>query len=479
MARDGVESMLASRVDEPIGDLDFQSLERILPRYVGAGPRYTSYPTVPAWEPGFEREDHEAALRGFEGETSISLYAHVPFCASLCHFCACNRVITRDKDLPERYLDAIGRELDAVQSLLPGPRQCGQLHWGGGTPTHLEPAQLERLFAMMTSRFQLETGAEVSIEVDPRVTTLDQLDVLADCGFNRISLGVQDTNPRTQAAIHRIQPFEQTRSLSEAARRRGIERVNFDLIYGLPHQTEESFSETLDLVISALPNRIALYGYAHVSWIAKQQRGFERGDLPGPERRLRIFLLALRRLLEAGYRSIGMDHFARPDDELCEALDAGTLRRNFMGYTTREGVDVLAFGPSAISEFADVYVQVEKELPEWFAAVEAGRLATFKGHRLSAQDSARRWIIGRIMCEAGVRANDVEKRFGKSALDEYSAVVDRMRSLERDGLIEVSEQGDLRVRPLGRVLLRHVAMPFDAYLDPNTAPAEKTFSQTV
>jgi oxygen-independent coproporphyrinogen-3 oxidase len=455
------------------------SLEELLPRYVGAGPRYTSYPTVPAWAPGFGPDEHAEALGRLDSGTEISLYAHIPFCQSLCHFCACNRVITRDPELPERYLNAIEDELDTVVDQLQSLPSCGQLHWGGGTPTHLTPNQLERLFRAMADRFSFVPGAEVSIEVDPRVTTIEQLDVLASCGFNRISMGVQDTNPRTQTAIHRIQPFGQTRSLTEEARARGIERVNYDLIYGLPHQTEASFSETLDAVISALPDRIALYGYAHVSWIAKQQRGFERGDLPGPERRLRIFLSALRRLHEAGYRSIGMDHFARPGDELCEALDSGTLRRNFMGYTTREGLDVLAFGPSAISEFANVYAQVEKALPDWFEAVEAGRLATSKGHRLTPDDSARRWIIGRIMCEAVVSAREVESRFGIEAQQDYISTLDQMQSLEEDGLIEVSANRDLRVLPLGRLLLRHVAMAFDAYLGSQSEMAAKTFSQTV
>ncbi len=459
--------------------LDLAELERILPRYVGAGPRYTSYPTVPAWQSDFGLKDHVAALQSLTGEEEISLYAHVPFCQSLCHFCACNRVITRDPDLPERYLRTIEAELDLTRAELGHELRSGQLHWGGGTPTHLEPAQIERLFRLMTDRFPLVPGAEISIEVDPRVTTLDQLDVLAACGFNRISLGVQDTNAKTQAAIHRIQPFEQTRALTEASRDRGIERVNYDLIYGLPHQTVASFDETLDDVLSARPDRIALYGYAHVTWVAKQQRGFERGDLPDPRRRMQIFLSAIRRLLDSGYRSIGMDHFALPDDELCEALDQGTLRRNFMGYTTREGVDMLAFGPSAISEISNTYIQVEKELDRWFEEVEAGRLATFKGHRLSKDDQARSWIIGRIMCEAAVRAEDVERRFGGCFRSDYAPALERLEPLQSDGLVDVSEQGDVTVSSLGRVLLRHVAMAFDAYLDRSAPQPAKTFSQTI
>jgi oxygen-independent coproporphyrinogen-3 oxidase len=460
-------------------DLDLEELSRILPRYVGAGPRYTSYPTVPAWEADFGPEEHAAALQSLTGEEEISLYAHVPFCQSLCHFCACNRVITRDPDLPERYLRTIEAELDLTCARLGHELRCGQLHWGGGTPTHLQPAQIERLFRAMTDRFALVPGAEISIEVDPRVTTLEQLDVLAACGFNRISLGVQDTNAKTQAAIHRIQPFEQTRALTEASRARGIERVNYDLIYGLPHQTVDSFEETLDDVLSAGPDRIALYGYAHVTWVAKQQRGFERGDLPDPKRRMEIFLSEFRRLLDSGYRSIGMDHFALPDDELCEALDQGTLRRNFMGYTTREGVDMLAFGPSAISEISNTYIQVEKGLDRWFEEIDAGRLATFKGHRLTRDDQARSWIISRIMCEAAVRAEDVEGRFGGCFRTDYAPALKRLEPLQNDGLVEVSEKGDIVVSPLGRVLLRHVAMAFDAYLDRSAPQPAKTFSQTV
>ncbi len=460
-------------------DLDFAELERVFPRYVGPGPRYTSYPTVPVWTESFGPEDHSRTLRGLSGDDEISLYAHVPFCSSLCHFCACNRVITRDPDLPERYLRAIEVELDLARAELPEALRCGQLHWGGGTPTHLTPGQIERLFRAMSDRFDLASGAEISIEVDPRVTTAEQIDVLADCGFNRISLGVQDTNAETQKAIHRIQPFSMTRKLTELARARGIERVNYDLIYGLPHQTVDSFAGTLDEVLSARPDRIALYGYAHVTWVAKQQRGFERGDLPDPSRRIGIFLSAIRRLAEAGYRAIGMDHFAVPEDELARALDSGTLRRNFMGYTTREGVDVLAFGPSAISETRDAYAQVEKDLPRWLREVEAGRLATTKGIWLTPDDRVRRWIIGRIMCEARLSAKEVERRFGGRFRDDFASALERLRPLEKDGLVELSENGDLSVTAIGRVLLRHVAMTFDAHLDPAAAGSQKTFSQTV
>jgi oxygen-independent coproporphyrinogen-3 oxidase len=458
---------------------DLEELKGLFPRYAIAGPRYTSYPTVPAWTKEFGPSEHVEELRALPHDRPVSVYAHVPFCKSLCHFCACNRVITKDAELVERYLRAIEREIETTHTVIGLNLPCRQLHWGGGTPTHLSPDQIERLFRVITKRFDLLPDAEISIEVDPRVTTAPQIEMLASCGFNRISLGVQDTNRKTQEAIHRIQSFEQTLWLTEVARKAGIERVNYDLIYGLPHQTVATFAETLDAVLTARPDRIALYGYAHVTWVAKQQRGFERGDLPDTARRLEIFLSAIQRLADAGYRAIGMDHFALPEDELSRALDEGTLRRNFMGYTTHEGVDLLGFGPSAISEFSNCYSQVEKSLDAWFAKIEADQFATAKGHRLSEDDLARRWIIGRIMCETGVSAAEVESRFGGNYMTDYKAAIARLQPLHDDGLINVSETGDVSARPLGTLFLRHAAMAFDAYLDPVIGRPEKAFSQTL
>ncbi|MEZ4331248.1 MAG: oxygen-independent coproporphyrinogen III oxidase [Myxococcota bacterium] len=460
---------------------ELEAALRMLPRYVGAGPRYTSYPTVPVWQDAFAEADHRRALARSGADGAISVYTHVPFCRSLCHFCACNRFITRDPAVPERYLGAIERELEATREAMARDLRCVQLHWGGGTPTHLEPTQIERLFRMTTDRFPLVEEAEVSIEVDPRVTRPDHVAVLADCGFNRISLGVQDTEARTQAAIHRIQPFEQTRALTEQVRARGIERVSFDLIYGLPFQTEASIARTLDAVLSLEPDRIALYAYAHVTWVAKQQRGFERGDLPGPEQRVRILATAIARLVAAGYRSVGMDHFARQDDELCLALDEGTLRRNFMGYTTKEGVDVVAFGPSAISELAGTYVQVEKALDAWQRCVEGGRLATTRGHVLTPEDERRRAIIRDVMCQGEVSARSIDTRFGGDFRRDFKAALERLRPFAQDGLVELDGAGNLRVTALGRLFLRSIAMVFDAYLDldDRTAKQPGTFSQTV
>ena len=459
--------------------LDIEALERILPRYEGPGPRYTSYPTAPAWSDSFGPDDFRASLGRLDASRDVALYTHIPFCDSLCHFCACNRVITHDAALPVRYLEAIAREIDGVRSAISGEPRASQLHWGGGTPTHLDPDQLRKLFHLLTDAFPLREGAEISIEVDPRVTHEAQMDALAECGFNRISMGVQDTNPRTQEAIHRIQPFEQTQSLVEMARARDFASVNFDLIYGLPYQTVSTFLETLDEILTVQPDRIALYSYAHVTWVAKQQRGFERKDLPDATTKIRIMVNAIRRFLEAGYVHIGMDHFARKDDELTEALEAGTLRRNFMGYTTQEGVDVLAFGPSAISELSDAYAQSERDIKAWQATVEAGELATLRGHVLSEDDHARSWVIARIMCHGTVDAGEYASRFGGSFKDTYAKELASLEPLEADALVEVDAAGNLRVLPLGRLLVRNIAMAFDAYLADQQRGEQPLFSKTV
>jgi oxygen-independent coproporphyrinogen-3 oxidase len=455
-------------------------LEELLPRYLEDGPRYTSYPTVPAWTERFGAAELRAALAraGAAGE-DVSLYVHVPFCRSLCHFCACNRTITRDAALPERYLDVVAREIAAVRDAVGAPLAAAQVHWGGGTPTHLEPAQIRRLHARLADAFPPRALAEQSIEVDPRVTTDEHVEALRACGFTRISLGVQDFDARVQAAIHRTQPVALTAALTERARRAGFESVSFDLIYGLPFQTEASFERTLAEVIALAPDRIAIYGYAHVTWVAKQQRGFERGDLPSPATRLRLQLLALTRLLAAGYEAIGLDHFALPHDDLARARRDGRLQRNFMGYTVRAGAALLGVGPSAISELPDAYAQDARELPAWEAAVGARGLATAKGHALTDDDRRRRFVIGRIMCQGGVDAAAYRACFGEALADRFAAELARLAPLERDGLVVRGEDGSLRVTPVGRFFLRNVAMPFDAYLPAQREAGRPVFSKTV
>jgi oxygen-independent coproporphyrinogen-3 oxidase len=462
-------------------DLDLERAERILPRYAVEGPRYTSYPTAPVWSESYGPAElrEELARRDVGPDDGLSLYVHVPFCEALCHFCACNRVVTRNRALAAAYLDTIAREVAAVREAVAVPRPATQLHWGGGTPTYLAPDQVRRLHRTVSDAFPLAPGAEVSIEVDPRVTTQAHVDALRECGFNRISMGVQDFDPRVQEAVHRIQPVAITRELVERSRAAGFASVNFDLIYGLPHQSEAGFDRTLDAVLDLAPDRIALYSYAHVTWLAKQQRGFEREDLPSAPTKLRIFLQAIRRFLEAGYRFVGLDHFALPEDELCRALDDGTLRRNFMGHTTQAGVDLLGFGPSAISELRGGYAQSQRQLPAWEAAVRAQGVATMRGHQLTGEDRERRFAIGRILCHGELRAAEFAREFGRALRSAYAAELASLEGAARDGLVEIEADGSLRVTPLGRLLARNLAMAFDAYLSSQRAAGRPMFSQTV
>ena len=329
----------------------------------------------------------------------------------------------------------------------------------------------------MVDAFPMDPSAEISIEVDPRVTTEAHVDALRECGFQRMSMGVQDFDPKVQQAIHRIQPEAETGALVERARTSGFESVNFDLIYGLPYQTEESFSRTLDSVIALAPDRLALYAYAHVTWVAKQQRGFERKDLPAPATRLRIMLLAIRRLLEAGYEFIGLDHFARPDDELARALRDGSLRRNFMGHTTQEGVELIGFGPTAISELAGSYAQSRRDLDAWHQAVDADGVATMRGFRLSADDQERRWLISRLISLGAVDAAEFEARFGIPLASRHEAALSRLDPAAEDGLVEVAADGSIQVTPAGRLLVRNLATVFDRYLPGDDGP--RVFSQSV
>jgi oxygen-independent coproporphyrinogen-3 oxidase len=466
--------------------IDRKHLESVLPRYDLAGPRYTSYPTAPSWNESFGAEAFRRLLRELPADSpeteggELALYAHVPFCRSLCHFCACNRVITRKPELPTRYLSVIEREIAAVREALGATHRAAQLHLGGGTPTHLDPDELGHLIDTLDAAFPPTPDAERSIEVDPRVTTVAQLEALEARRFNRISLGVQDFDPRVQQAVHREQSVEHVGELVEEARRRGFEGVNFDLIYGLPFQDEGSFDRTLDRVIEQAPDRIALYSYAHVTWVAKQQRGFERHDLPSGAQKLRILLRAIERLLAADYEFIGMDHFARRDDSLAEAARTGRLHRNFMGYTTRNAADLIAFGPSGISELRTAFVQSVRGLDDWEERVDRLGLASFRGHLLSEDDHRRGWIIKQIMCRGGVRARDYAAEFGEEDFAErFAGEFDRLEPFERDGLALREGSGDFRATDAGRLLLRNLAMVFDAYLEAQQRTETPLFSKTV
>ncbi|MCL4686847.1 oxygen-independent coproporphyrinogen III oxidase [Myxococcota bacterium] len=460
-------------------DLDPARIETTVLRHSGPGPRYTSYPTAPVWTEAYGPDAFRRDLGGLAAGAEISLYVHVPFCRSLCHFCACNRIITQRPEAPADWLDTIEREIALLRTALAGAPRVVQHHWGGGTPTHLEPAQIRRLFRALDDAFPVTPDAEVSIEVDPRVTSEAHIEALRTCGFGRLSMGVQDFDPRVQAAIHRVQSVASTAALVERARASGFASIGFDLIYGLPFQTIASMERTLDDVIAIAPDRIALYGYAHVTWVAKQQRGFERHDLPTPPDRLRIQLATIRKLLAAGYEPVGMDHFARPEDELAQAARSRRLRRNFMGYTTRPGLDLLALGPSAISQLETAFAQSHRDLAQWERAIHGGEFATLRGHALTADDRRRQWVIAELLCHGGVSAHAFRSRFDADFDACFPTECAALEPLAEQGLVEFESDGGLRITALGHLAMRPVAMVFDAYLPAHQATDQPVFSQTV
>ncbi len=448
----------------------------LLEKYNRPGPRYTSYPPAPFWTDTFDPEEfYQACRRAESAGTPISLYVHIPFCESLCLFCACNVAIRKDHRVAEPYLKALRQEMASLAGVVSRERPVVQLHWGGGTPTYLSPGQMEDLFDDLQTRFRLAADPELGVEVDPRVTTAEHLKTLRRLGFNRLSLGIQDFDPQVQQIVHRIQSFEQTQQIVQHARELGFASVNVDLMYGLPLQTVAGFSATLDRVLELAPDRIALFSYAHVPWLKKQQGSFAH-LLPPDREKFGIFRRAIERLLGAGYVYIGMDHFARPDDELARAQKQRTLHRNFQGYSTRAGADLYGLGASAISHVGDVYVQNERNVERYQQSVERTGRALIRGYRLSADDRIRGTVISRLLCHAVVSKAEIEQEFG-IAFDRYFArELEALRELEQDGLVACSAE-EISITPRGRIFMRNVAMVFDRYLQAEAA--QPRFSRTL
>jgi oxygen-independent coproporphyrinogen-3 oxidase len=459
--------------------------QALLEKYNTAGPRYTSYPTAPVWEESYNQQTHLHVVQQTNDLNKpnphpLSIYIHLPFCESRCLFCGCNVVITKQRDQAEKYLGYLFREIEAVAHWIDRRRPLVQLHWGGGTPTYLSEEQMERLFHFLTDRFKLAPGAEVAIEVDPRVTTPAQIELLHKLGFNRISLGVQDFDPQVQETIHRIQPLEMTSQTVEQCRTLGFEGINFDLIYGLPHQTVASFEKTLDDVIVLSPDRIALYNYAYVPWLSPHQAQMPESALPAVDVKFQILQSAQQKLTEAGYRYIGMDHFAKPADELSVALDNGSLHRNFMGYTVQKGGDkpseLYGFGVSAISGLQWHFAQNWRKLSQYYEAIDTGQLPTMRGYNLSQDDKIRQQVILSILCEGRVRYADYDT-FGIRFTQYFVDALLQLKEMERDGLVQFAD-GGFTVTPTGRLFSRNIAMPFDAYLT-KMSGNKPTFSKTV
>ncbi|MCD0502035.1 oxygen-independent coproporphyrinogen III oxidase [Bordetella petrii] len=441
----------------------------ILARLDKNGPRYTSYPTADRYQAGFGPAQYRDALAGRARRSAdekagpLSLYLHIPFCQSLCYYCACNKVITRHPERAARYLDALEREMALHAALLGHREPISQLHLGGGTPTFLDDAELERLMAALRGHFRLLPDAEISIEIDPRTASTQRLLHLARLGFNRLSFGVQDFDPDVQRAVHRIQPYESVRDLVLDAREIGFASVNMDLIYGLPLQTLDSFARTIDQVCGLRPDRIALYGYAHLPDRFKPQRRIVSADLPSGETRIGLLDAAISRFLAAGYDYIGMDHFALHDDALARAKRAGTLHRNFQGYSTQPDCELIALGVSAIGRVGDTYSQNAKTLDDYYARIEQGEFAIERGLAMSLDDLLRREVIMAIMCQGGLDFSSIERAHGIVFESYFATELESLQGLAGMGLVQQSA-GRFQVTGTGWYFVRAVAMVFDRHL---------------
>ena len=444
------------------------------------GPRYTSYPTAPEWTDRVGPADLAQYLEKADKagpDQALSLYFHIPFCRHMCSYCACNVVLARRQERADLYIDYLARELSLVCKYLRRRRSVIQLHLGGGTPTFLSEPQLLRLHKEITSRFDMLPGAEIALEIDPVVTTEEQLALLRGCGFNRVSMGIQDFTPEVQQTVGRVQSVGHTRRLYNFARELGYSGINFDLIFGLPEQREETFAATVDQVLEMAPDRVAVFGYAHVPWMRPNQRKFDEASIPSPVGRFRLFTIALRAFTEAGYVQIGMDHFARPDDELARARRGRRLHRNFQGYTVLPASDILAFGITGISEVQGLYAQNLKPLGRYYRTLEQDRLATERGWVMTAEDRLRREVIHQIMCNFHVDLEQACQPNDRDPRSLFKGELERLRECEEAGLVSRRDLV-LELTPLGRVLVRNVAMVFDAYLQKNKRSGP-TFSKTL
>jgi len=432
-------------------------------KYDGFGPRYTSYPTADRFHEQFTAANYVDALASRDVSAPLSLYVHVPFCNTVCYYCACNKVITKNHDHSAKYIRYVEKEIGIVGGLVEGSPPVIQLHWGGGTPTFLSHDEMGALMGALRRQFRFAPDAEVSIEVDPRKVDAATIRYLAELGFNRISVGIQDFDPAVQKAVNRIQSEAETRAVIDAARANGFVSVNVDLIYGLPLQTVAGFSATLDKVIAASPDRIALYSYAHVPHMSKTQKQIEITQLPSPDTKLAILALAIEKLGAAGYGYIGMDHFAKPGDELAVAQRERKLHRNFQGYSTRPDCDLIAFGISAIGKVGASYAQNVKTLDDYYARLDADVLPVLRGVDLKEDDLLRRDTIQKLMCNFELDFAALSEAHGVPFAGMFAPELTALAPMVEDGLVELSDDR-LRVTPRGRLLVRTVAMIFDRYL---------------
>jgi len=442
--------------------------EALIKRYDKSGPRYTSYPTAPQFHVGFGEAEYTAIARATNSEAAkrpLSLYFHIPFCDTVCYYCGCNKVVTKDRTRSSPYLERLFKEIAMQGALFDNDRTVDQLHWGGGTPTFISHEEMTALMDTTRKHFRLrddDTG-EYSIEIDPREVKKDTIAVLRSLGFNRMSLGVQDFDPRVQKAVNRIQSEEETMFVLQSARDTGFKSISIDLIYGLPFQSVDSFGMTLDKILAISPDRLSVFNYAHLPELFKPQRRINADDLPSPQEKLNILHMTIERLTAAGYVYIGMDHFAKPGDELAVAQREGTLYRNFQGYSTHADCDLIGLGATSIGQVGRSYAQNLKELEEYYAAIDAGKLAVFRGVELTDDDVLRREVITQLICHFHLDKAAVGKRFGIDFDSYFASELKDLEGMQADGLL-THTAGAIDVHPVGKLLIRNICMTFDRYL---------------
>ncbi|MDY3204218.1 MAG: oxygen-independent coproporphyrinogen III oxidase [Arcobacter sp.] len=447
-------------------------------KYSKPGPRYTSYPTAPEFSETFTQDDLKEYYKNQSENRPLSLYIHMPFCRSACYFCGCNTIFTSKEDKKTRYIEYLKKELNILKNHLNTKRVVTQMHFGGGTPTYFSPSQLEEVITAVKEIFpNFASDAEVSCEVDPRHFTIEHMNVLKAGGCNRLSFGVQDLDEEVQKTIHRIQPFELTQNVIKIAREAGIHSVNTDLIYGLPFQTRESFKKTLEKMITLNTDRFAVFNYAHVPWLMKTMRKFDETTFPKPQEKLEMLKDTIDFFTSNGYKMVGMDHFAKPEDELFKAIEKGELHRNFQGYTTKGGADLIGIGLTSIGNGVDYYAQNFKDLEPWENAIDNGDLPVFKGYRLSDDDQLRQFVIMELMSNFSLNIKRVEEQFNINFKEYFDDALKALKEFEDADLIKVFED-KIEVSQTGTMLIRNICMPFDAYL--NKIPEEKRrFSKTI
>ncbi len=439
----------------------------LIRRHDKAGPRYTSYPTAVQFHEGFTEHTYEEHARASNTLPlkPLSLYLHIPFCDTLCFYCACNKIATKDRSLTIPYLQHLHQEIALQAALFQPERPVTQLHWGGGTPTFLSPDQMQTLMNVIREHFQLLTDdtGEYSIEIDPREATPDTIALLRELGFNRISLGVQDFDPKVQTAVNRLQSEEETLIVLEAARQQGFQSISIDLIYGLPHQTPDSFQRTLEKIITWQPNRLSVFNYAHLPILFKPQRRINETDLPGPTEKLAILQNTIHFLTSAGYLYIGMDHFALPNDELARAQRNGTLYRNFQGYATQSHCDLIGLGTTSIGKVGNSYSQNVKTLEDYYNRIDQKRLPVFRGITLTADDLLRRAAIMQLICHFQLNIPQFEQQHSIHFNTYFSQEYQELRTFQDEGLLTITDS-EIIILPVGRLLVRNICMIFDNYL---------------